>query len=88
MSACYAAPDLHEPRLVEVVEPLSPQQCMRSAMEGSDWMQRAKRQRSRYRKEILGYDFFAEITPGINSSNFRGRIDRAMATGKVDIVFS
>ncbi|MFO0593163.1 MAG: PAS domain-containing protein [Polyangiaceae bacterium] len=34
---------------------------------------------------VVGHPFFTDIAPCMNTPNFRGRIDRAAATGKVDI---
>ena len=48
----------------------------------------AERRLSGYRKAVLGRDFFVEIAPCMNNANFRGRIDRAIAAGKLDIRFS
>ena len=35
----------------------------------------------------IGLDFFIELAPCMNTSQFRGQIDQAAATGKVDIEF-
>lgn len=36
----------------------------------------------------LGLDFFASIAPCMNQPGFRGRIERALARGKLDLEFS
>ena len=39
-------------------------------------------------RPALGRHFFTEIAPCMNNPGFVGRIDRAMAAGKLDIAFS
>jgi photoactive yellow protein len=39
-------------------------------------------------RPALGRQFFTEIAPCMNNPSFRGRIDRALAAGKLDIEFS
>ena len=38
-------------------------------------------------RERLGHDFFTEIAPCMNTEEFRGRIDRARAAGRLDLEF-
>ena len=47
----------------------------------------AEHRLSGYGKQASGRIFFTEIAPCMNNPNFRGRIERAMATGKLDIRF-
>jgi photoactive yellow protein len=46
-----------------------------------------ERRLSGYRKEVLNHKFFTEIAPCMNNPAFRGRIDRALAAGTLDIKF-
>jgi photoactive yellow protein len=46
-----------------------------------------ERRQSGYRSEVMGHDFFTDIAPCMSNPNFRGRIDRALAAGKLDISF-
>jgi photoactive yellow protein len=91
-----AVPDFEEPHLAAAVEKLSPDQVHAlpygaiqldpsgQAIFYSD----AERRLSGYRKTVLGRDFFLEIAPCMNNANFRGRIDRAIAAGRLDIRFN
>lgn len=36
-------------------------------------------------RPIIGLDFFAQIAPCMNTGSFRGRIEEALRTGKLDI---
>jgi photoactive yellow protein len=47
----------------------------------------AERRLSGFRKEVLGHKFFIEIAPCMDTAEFRGRIDRALAVGQLDIKF-
>lgn len=89
-------PDFNEPLLARVVEQLSPDQihtlpfgAIRLDATGKAvFYSDSERRLSGYRKEVLGHDFFIEIAPCMNNPGFRGRIDRALATGKLDIAFN
>ena len=43
---------------------------------------------SGYDREAPSRSFFTEIAPCMNNAKFRGRIDRALAAGTLDITFS
>ena len=47
----------------------------------------AERRLSGYRKDVFRRPFFLEIAPCMNNSAFKGRIDRALAEGTLDIEF-
>ncbi len=48
----------------------------------------AERRLSGYTKPAIGLEFFVDIAPCMNNPDFRGRIERALAAGKLDIAFS
>jgi photoactive yellow protein len=91
-----AVPDFEEPHLAAAVEKLSPDEVhalpfgaiQLDASGQAIFYSDAERRLSGYRKTVLGRDFFLEIAPCMNNPNFRGRIDRAIAAGKLDIQFS
>ena len=91
-----AVPDFGEPHLAAAVEKLSPDQvhalpfgAIRLDAGGQAiFYSDAERRLSGYRKPVLRRDFFLEIAPCMNNPNFRGRIDRAIAAGRLDIRFS
>jgi photoactive yellow protein len=39
-------------------------------------------------RPALGKDFFAEVAPCMNNGYFKGRIDKALAAGKLDVLFN
>nr|WP_294509912.1 PAS domain-containing protein [uncultured Rhodopila sp.] len=90
------APDFDEPRLAESVEKLSPAAvnalsygAVRLDAEGRvTFFSDAERRLSGYNKPPIGLSFFIDIAPCMNNPNFRGRIDRALAAGTLDIAFS
>lgn len=47
----------------------------------------AERRLSGYTREVLQRPFFTEIAPCMNNAAFRGRIERALASGSLDIAF-
>jgi photoactive yellow protein len=47
----------------------------------------AERRLSGYRREVLARPFFTEIAPCMNNAAFKGRIERALAAGTLDIAF-
>lgn len=47
----------------------------------------AERRLSGYRKAAVGQSFFTSIAPCMNNASFRGRIERALQRGKLDIAF-
>ena len=96
MNSAPIAPDFEEPHLAVAVERLSPEYvhalsfgAIRLDADGKAiFYSDAERRLSGYRKDVLGHDFFVEIAPCMNNPNFRGRIDRALAAGTVDIAFN
>jgi len=90
------SPDFDRPDLAQTVERLSvetvnalPFGAIRLDADGSvTFFSDAERRLSGYLKEALGHGFFTEIAPCMNTEKFRGRIDRAMAAGKLNISFS
>lgn len=47
----------------------------------------AERRQSGFRRAAVGRNFFADIAPCLDNSAFRGRIDQAIAAGRLDISF-
>jgi photoactive yellow protein len=91
----FDTPDFDTPHLAHAVERLSPQQVdvlpfgairLNPAGEVTFYSDRERRQ-SGYRKEAIGRTFFTEMAPCMNNPAFRGRIDQALARGKLDIAF-
>jgi photoactive yellow protein len=88
--------DFDEPRLADAVERLSPDAvnalpfgAVRLDPEGKvTFYSDAERRLSGYRKNVVGHLFFADIAPCLNNPNFHGRIERALAEGKLDITSS
>jgi photoactive yellow protein len=76
--------DITEPKAAEVALQVREAQQTAVAIFYSD----AERRLSGYRKTVLGRNFFLEIAPCMNNANFRGRIDRAIAAGRLDVQFS
>lgn len=87
--------DFDEPRLAESVEKLLPEAVnalpfgvVRLDSDGKVvFFSEAERRLSGFRAETLGRSFFAEIAPCMNTSKFSGRIEAAMATGRLDLAF-
>ncbi len=46
-----------------------------------------EREQSGIRKEVLNRSYFTDIAPCLNNERFRSRIDKAMASGSLDISF-
>jgi photoactive yellow protein len=90
-----AVPDFEEPHLALAVEKLSLDQVhalhfgaiQLDASGQAIFYSDTERRLSGYRRTVLGRDFFLEIAPCMNNANFRGRIDRAIAAGRLDIRF-
>ena len=88
-------PDFDAPALARAVEALSqaeidalPFGAIRLAADGKVAVySEAERRLSGYRAEVLDRPFFTEIAPCMNNAAFRGRIDRALAAGTLDIAF-
>jgi len=88
-------PDFEDPALAALVEQLPeatvnhlPDGAIRLDASGKAvFYSDAERRLSGYRKPVVGHDFFVEIAPCMNNPSFRGRIERALASGKLDIAF-
>jgi photoactive yellow protein len=95
MPADIAIPDFDEPLLAKAVERLSPEQvhelpfgAIRLDSQGTvTFYSDAERRLSRYPDQAVGRRFFTEIAPCMNNANFRGRIERALEAGRLDIRF-
>lgn len=87
--------DFNEPRLSESVEKLSPEEVnalpfgvVRLDSAGKVVLfSEAERRLSGYWAETLGRSFFVEIAPCMNNPTFKGRIEAAMATGRLNLAF-
>lgn len=88
-------PDFDTPDLAHAVERMAPEQVdvlpfgairLDAAGEVTFYSDRERRQ-SGYRKEAIGRRFFTEMAPCMDNPAFRGRIDQALARGKLDIAF-
>nr|WP_294520692.1 PAS domain-containing protein [uncultured Rhodopila sp.] len=95
MTAGASVPDFDEPQLAKAVERLTPEEvhalpygAVRLDAEGTvTFYSDAERRLSGYRKDVVGRTFFTEIAPCMNNPGFKGRIDKALAAGKLDIAF-
>jgi photoactive yellow protein len=90
-----ALPDFATPALAVAVEQL-PREVIDTLPFGAIHLDRdgvvafyseAERRLSGYRKEVLARPFFTEIAPCMNNAAFKGRIERALAAGTLDIAF-
>jgi photoactive yellow protein len=88
-------PSFDEPHLADAVEKLTPDQIntlpygvIRLDHAGKVTLfNDAERGLSGYSQQASGQTFFTDIAPCMNNPNFRGRIDRARASGRLDITF-
>ena len=87
--------DFGTPDLAQAVERMTPGQVdalpfgairLDAAGEVTFYSDRERRQ-SGYRKEAIGHRFFTEMAPCLDTPMFRGRIERALAGGRLDIAF-
>ena len=87
-------PSFDEPRLALAVEQLTPDEMgklpygvIRLDNDGRVTLYSACEEAlsGKDAASVVGQPFFTDIAPCMNNPNFRGRIDRAMAAGKVDI---
>jgi photoactive yellow protein len=89
-------PDFDEPHLAEAVGKLPaeavnalPYGAVRLDADGRViFFSDAERRLSGYKKPPIGLSFFTEIAPCMNNPAFRGRIDRALAAGSLNIAFA
>ena len=90
------SPDFHDPDLVSFVE-LAPPGTVHALPFGAIRLNHegnvvfysdAERRLSGYRKDAVSHSFFSEIAPCMNNPDFRGRIDKALQAGKLNITFS
>ena len=87
--------DFDTPRLAEPVERLRPEQvdalpfgAVRLDASGMvTFYNEAERRQSGYRKDAIGRGFFTDMAPCLDTPVFRGRIERALANGRLDIAF-
>ena len=90
-----ATPDYDTPHLARAVEQLPrdeidalPFGAIRLDQTGKVvFYSAAERRLSGYRETAIDRPFFLEIAPCMNNAAFRGRIDRALAAGTLDIAF-
>ena len=90
-------PGFHTKNLAEAVEALSPDQLdlLPFGVTGLDPLN-VVRLRNRCEQDLSGFGdsaalgrlFFVDVAPCLNTSAFKGRIDRARREGKLDIHFS
>src|SRR5690348_14880512 len=89
-------PDFDNPDLTSVIEILPPASVhalpfgvIRLDREGQVvFYSETERRSSGHDREVVSRPFFTEIAPCMNNAKFRGRIDRALAAGTLDISFS
>lgn len=87
--------DFDEPNLAKAVEALALEAvnalafgAIRLDAEGNVvFFSEAERRLSGFRQDALGRAFFTEIAPCMNNPSFKNRIDRALASGKLDLAF-
>ena len=95
MPVTGGGPDFDEPRLAEAVERLDRHQtdtlpfgAVRLDADGKVvFFSKSEERLSGFRKQPLGLSFFSEIAPCMNNPAFLGRIERALAAGRLDIRF-
>jgi len=90
-------PDYNDPLLAQAVERLTPEQihalpfgAIRLDQSGrvQFYSKAEARLSGRGDRPVLGFDFFRDIAPCMDVDNYRGRLDRALRDGKVDIEFN
>jgi photoactive yellow protein len=90
-------PDFDEPRLAEAVERLPPEAIDRlpfgairlDASGVVRFYSKAEARLSGYgARKALGLHFFTQMAPCMDNPQFRGRIERALAAGTLDIEFN
>lgn len=87
--------DFDEPALATAVEALPPEAvnglgfgAVRLDADGKVvFFSEAERRLSGFRENAMGRTFFIDIAPCMNNPAFRGRIDKALADGKLNLVF-
>jgi photoactive yellow protein len=91
-----ALPTFDEPQLARAVEQLPPKAIdalpfgsIRLAADGTvQFYSKAEARLSGYgTRPALGRHFFTEMAPCMDHPQFRGRVERAMAVGTLDIAF-
>jgi photoactive yellow protein len=92
-----ALPDFDEPQLAQAVERLTEEQidrlpfgAIRLDADGAvAFYSAAERRLSGFGdRPRLGLNFFAEIAPCMDTPAYRGRIERALGAGKLDLEFT
>ncbi|MBS0644613.1 MAG: hypothetical protein JSS43_32505 [Proteobacteria bacterium] len=89
-------PSFDQPRLARAVEALTPEQIDELPfgsirLDESNQVvlfSQAEAKLSGYRRSAAGMDFFADIAPCMNTDSYRGRLERALKAGTVNIEFS
>jgi len=93
----YELPDFDAPRLAMAIEALPseavdtlPYGAIRLGDDGKvEYYSAAERHLSGSGDhDRLGLDFFSQIAPCMDNADFRGRVERARASGKLDLEFS
>lgn len=89
--------DFETPKLAEAIEAMTAQQLddLPFGVIGLDpngvvrLYNRTESERSGYKKRpAMGKTFFTDVAPCMNNGYFKGRIDKALKAGKLDIRFS
>ena len=94
-AAMDALPDFGASRLAQAVERLTPEQVdalpFGAIRLDAEWRvtsyNATERRLSGLRREAIGRPVFVEIAPCMDNADFRGRIERAMEAGRLDIAF-
>lgn len=87
--------DLDAPGLAQAIEQLAEQQInelpfgtIKLDPDGKVvFYSDVERQRAGFRQEAVNRHFFVDIAPCLDNARFRGRIEQAMAEGRLDISF-
>jgi photoactive yellow protein len=90
-------PDFDTPKLAEAVEALSANQvnslpfgAIHIGVDGivKFYSESEARLSGMGKRPVTGKDFFTDVAPCMNNGYFKGRIDKALAAGTLDVTFT
>lgn len=96
-SSAFIPPDFEEPRLAEAIERLAEDQIDQLPFGAVKldpdhtvvfYSEAERRQSGSGERPRLGRKFFTEIAPCMGNPDFRGRIERALSSGSLDLEFT